>query len=40
MANMAALGCTTGDIYEISNDQPAYPIPERQVMPRQEQRRG
>jgi phospholipase C len=40
MANMAALGCTTGDIYEISNDQPAYPIPEKQVMPRQEQRRG
>jgi phospholipase C len=40
MANMAALGCTTGDIYEVSNDQPPYPIPAKQVMPRQEQRRG
>ena len=36
MANMLALGCTTGDIYEISNDQPAYPIPHKQVMPGQD----
>ncbi len=40
MANMLALGCTTGDIYEISNDQPPYPVPEKQVMPRQEARRA
>ena len=39
MANMAALGCTTGDIYEISNPQPPYPVPVHQVMPRQEVRR-
>jgi phospholipase C len=28
-------GCTTGDFFEITDDQPRYPIPQPQVMPRQ-----
>jgi phospholipase C len=40
MANMAALGCGTGDIFEVNNDQPPYPVPSPQVMPRQEARRN
>jgi phospholipase C len=35
-ANVMAEGCTDLDILEIAEDQPAYPIPARQVMPRQE----
>jgi phospholipase C len=35
-ANVMAEGCTALDILEISDDQPAYPVPARQVMPRQE----
>jgi phospholipase C len=35
-AGVMAQGCTTGDIYEISNDQPPYPQPAVQRMPTQE----
>jgi phospholipase C len=35
-ANVMAEGCSELDILEIVNDQPAYPVPARQVMPRQE----
>jgi phospholipase C len=35
-ANVMAEGCTSGDILEISGDQPRYPVPVQQVMPRQE----
>jgi phospholipase C len=35
-ANVMAEGCTALDILEASNNQPAYPVPARQVMPRQE----
>ena len=35
-ANVMAEGCTELDILEASGDQPAYPVPARQVMPRQE----
>ena len=38
MANMAALGCTSLDIYDLNKDLPAYPVPEHQAMPRQETR--
>jgi hypothetical protein len=31
-----AEGCSELDILEIAEDQPAYPVPARQVMPRQE----
>jgi hypothetical protein len=31
-----AQGCTEGDILEISDNQPAYPVPHHQVMPSQE----
>jgi phospholipase C len=36
MANMAALGCTTADLYDLNNDLPVYPVPAHQAMPRQE----
>jgi len=35
-ANVMAEGCSELDILEIAEDQPAYPVPARQVMPRQE----
>ena len=35
-ANVMAEGCSELDILEIAEDQPAYPVPVRQVMPRQE----
>jgi phospholipase C len=35
-ADVMAEGCTELDILEASGDQPAYPVPARQVMPRQE----
>jgi phospholipase C len=35
-SGVATLGCTTADIDEISEDQPAYPLPAVQVMPTQE----
>jgi phospholipase C len=35
-ADVMAEGCTELDILEIAEDQPAYPVPARQVMPRQE----
>jgi phospholipase C len=38
-ADMAALGCTTADIVEVGHDQPAYPVPVHQSMPRQERRK-
>jgi phospholipase C len=38
MADMAALGCTSLDIYGLNKDMPAYPVPEHQAMPRQETR--
>jgi phospholipase C len=39
LPDMAVLGCSSGDIYEISSDQPPYPVPAIQVMPRQETHR-
>jgi phospholipase C len=38
MANMAALGCTTTDLYDLNKDLPAYPVPPHQTMPIQETR--
>jgi hypothetical protein len=38
--NVMAEGCSEGDIIESTNDQPAYPVPAHQVMPRQETRRA
>jgi phospholipase C len=38
-ANVMAQGCSELDILEISGDQPVYPVPTRQVMPRQERGR-
>jgi phospholipase C len=35
-ANVMAEGCSEVDILEISSDQPAYPVPRHQSMPRQE----
>ena len=35
-ADMAALGCTVGDVVGAESDQPAYPVPVHQSMPRQE----
>ncbi len=37
-ADMAALGCTAADIVEAANNQPVYPVPVHQSMPRQETR--
>ena len=34
--NVMAEGCSALDILEVSGDQPVYPVPARQVMPRQE----
>ncbi|HEV3369218.1 MAG TPA: alkaline phosphatase family protein [Acidimicrobiales bacterium] len=39
-ANVMAEGCTEGDILEIDNNQPPYPIPMPQVMARQEPTRS
>jgi phospholipase C len=39
-ANVMAEGCSEGDITGASNDQPQYPVPDHQVMPRQESRRA
>jgi phospholipase C len=36
MADVMAAGCSEGAIYEVANDLPAYPVPARQSMPRQE----
>jgi phospholipase C len=36
MANMASLGCTTLDVYDLNKELPAYPVPEHQAMPRQQ----
>jgi hypothetical protein len=36
MANMAALGCTTADLYDLNKDLPVYPMTKHQAMPRQE----
>ena len=38
-ADMAALGCTVGDVVGAQQDQPVYPVPAHQSMPRQERRR-
>ena len=38
-ADMAALGCTVGDVVGAQQDQPVYPVPVHQSMPTQEQRR-
>jgi phospholipase C len=38
-ADMAALGCTVGDVVGAGNDQPVYPVPAHQSMPRQERTR-
>jgi phospholipase C len=38
--DMMALGCTELDILGASTDQPAYPVPLHQSMPRQERPRG
>jgi phospholipase C len=35
-ADMAALGCTVGDVVGAEKDQPQYPVPAHQSMPRQE----
>ncbi|MGP0029863.1 MAG: phospholipase C [Acidimicrobiales bacterium] len=35
-ADVMAEGCTEGDILEFASDQPAYPVPRHQTMPRQE----
>jgi phospholipase C len=35
-ANVMAEGCNEADILEIAGDQPPYPVPAHQVMPRQE----
>jgi hypothetical protein len=35
-ADVMAEGCSELDILEIAENQPAYPVPARQVMPRQE----
>ena len=35
-ADVMMQGCTEGDILEISDNQPAYPVPHHQVMPSQE----
>jgi phospholipase C len=35
-ADVMAEGCTEGDIVEVSDNQPVYPLPSHQVMPRQE----
>jgi phospholipase C len=35
-ANVMAEGCNETDILEAADNQPAYPVPKRQVMPRQE----
>jgi phospholipase C len=37
-ADMAALGCTVGDVVGAQKDQPAYPVPVHQSMPHQERR--
>jgi phospholipase C len=37
-ADMAALGCTSGDVVEAADNQPVYPVPLHQSMPRQETR--
>jgi phospholipase C len=37
-ADMAALGCTSADIVEAADNQPVYPVPLHQSMPRQETR--
>jgi phospholipase C len=37
-AGVMAEGCSQGDILEISGDQPVYPVPNPQVMARQEVR--
>jgi phospholipase C len=39
-ANVMAEGCTEGDILEIDNNQPTYPIPMPQAMARQEPTRS
>jgi len=38
-ADMAALGCGVGDVLGALHDQPVYPVPMHQSMPRQERRR-
>jgi phospholipase C len=35
-ADMAALGCTSADLVEAGDNQPVYPVPVHQTMPRQE----
>jgi hypothetical protein len=35
-ANVMVEGCSELDILEATDNQPAYPVPSRQVMPRQE----
>jgi hypothetical protein len=35
-ADMAALGCTVGDVVGAGNNQPPYPVPAHQSMPHQE----
>ncbi len=37
-SDMAALGCTSADLVEAGTDQPVYPVPLHQSMPRQETR--
>jgi phospholipase C len=37
-ADMAALGCTSGDLAEAVDNQPVYPVPAHQTMPTQETR--
>jgi len=37
-ADMAALGCTVGDVVGAAKDQPPFPVPSHQSMPRQERR--
>ena len=37
-ADMAALGCTSGDLVEAADNQPVYPVPLHQTMPTQETR--
>jgi phospholipase C len=38
-ADMTALGCSVLDVFGATTDQPAYPVPAHQSMPRQEVRR-
>jgi len=39
-AGVMALGCSGGDIVGVATNQPPYPVPSSQSMPRQEARRA